>query len=161
MTERDHEKAQMRALESVMPGALVWKIHDTVTGGQPDLEVNWRGATSKLELKVLRETQNIHDVWEDQRQLHTCWRYEQTTGRCWVIAYRHRSKFFPEPVTRIYKPSRLLHEGLPQASESREFALCHGSDLLTTLWHDGVLELTGWDYRAVATLVRMTHVCER
>lgn len=160
MTERDHEKAQMRAFETAMPGSLVWKINDHVTGGQPDLEVNWRNATSKLELKVLRKTQTIHDVWEDQRQLHTCWRYEQTTGRCWVVAYRHRSEFF-QPVTRIYRPAKLLHEGLPQPSQTHEFMVCRGMDLLTTLWHDGVLELTGWDYQAVATLVRMTHVCER
>ena len=158
MTERDLEKACIGVIKHALPGAYVWKIHDLVTGGQPDLEVNWNGATTKIEFKVLKRDESIHQKWEDARQLITCVRYEVQTGRCWVVAYRKGDRRVNRPdATFIYRPTRLLDGKVPTPFKW-EFSGHVGYRFSDRLWQCGVVQLPGFAHDAVAAIIRQTHL---
>jgi len=136
-----------------LPNVLLWKICDRMTGGQPDLEINWNGATSKIEFKVLHRNETVHDKWEDERQPITCVRYEQQTGRCWVVAFQQ-----PYPkgerhlaYTLIYRPTGLLDGKVPAADVSYEMNAA-------ALWEKNVIRLVGFNHHAIAQLIRQTHI---
>jgi hypothetical protein len=158
MTERDLERNAIRHLESKLtPPRNVWKISDTATGGQPDLEVAYGGHTSKIEFKLIKKGECIHDKWEDGRQLITLYRYEQATGRAWAILFRAANVAYDrgENETIIYRPSKLLNLKVPTAGSTRRTPLT--DDDMKVLWHDGVLRLAGWNYEGIVDLIRLTH----
>jgi hypothetical protein len=144
----------MDAIEAGCPGALLWKINDRLTGGRPDLEVAWRGHTSKIEFKLLKKDENIHQKWEDERQLVTCVKYERQTHHCWIVAYRMAA--FERPnTTLIYRPTKLLDRAIPEPTfrHKREFVQ---TDCLH-LWDHGVLEFEGFAHGAIVRLLHFTH----
>lgn len=156
MTEHDLVDAFQRQLKIQLPTALVWKINDRSSGGKPDLEVNCSGATTKIEFKHLIRNETLHDVWEDERQPITCLRYEQTTGRCWIVCYREAYKKAGRMIvdTLIYKPSAVFGGKLPEPRVEPV-----SSDVLArVLWADGVLRLPGYAHHAVITIIKQTHV---
>lgn len=155
MNERDLERRCMDVFRRELSGCYLWKIHDEVTGGQPDLEVNWRSATTKLEFKLLRENETVHDKWADGRQLMTCVRYERATGRCWIIAYRQgvASDRTAAETTLIYRPTGLLNGRVPQPEGFDQ----NNSMRFKLLWERGVIRLRGFDHKNVANLIRFTH----
>jgi len=148
MSERKHEAKCMEELRKALPFALLWKIRDTTTGGQPDLEVAWNQNTTKIEFKVLKGNETIHDKWEDERQLITLVRYEQQTGLAWAVAWRPKYKKF-EAATYIYRPTALLGKHIPPAK---------AWDGPRALWENGVAWVPGVRYDVVAELIRGTHV---
>lgn len=145
----------MAELARQLPGCLLWKIRDTTTGGQPDLEVCWNEATTKLEFKLLKGHESIHDKWEDGRQLATLVRYEQTTKRAWVVAYRRGSKRACPDETLLYRPTSLLHGRVP---ETAYLGVRTNEQFAIRLWNEGVIRCVGWRHDLVASLVRQTHV---
>jgi hypothetical protein len=153
MTERALEKACMHTISQALVGARLWKIRDTTTAGQPDFEVAWNGHTTKIECKVLRRQQTVHDVWEDPRQLVTCAAYARATGRCWVVAWRmpHRDRATPE--TLIYDPRRLTNGAHPHPLGSD-----HPLDVIGMIARTGVARVDGYDHMSVVRLIRQTHV---
>lgn len=155
MTEREYETQCMGELERRLPRVLLWKIHDTVTGGQPDLEINWNGATTKIEFKKLKATESIHNKWEDGRQLVTLVRYEQQTTRAWVVAYVPPDRRFKGDVgeTRIYRPTKLLNRAEPQAPMHEE-----RMHIAIALWDVGMIRCSGIRHDIVARLIRETHI---
>lgn len=157
MNERDLEKACTSEIERQCYNALTWKIHDEVTGGQPDLEVAWNGHTTKLEFKLIREKEaegDLHKKWEDGRQLATLIRYEQMTGRAWLVVYQVHNARKKWHETRIYRPLKLLREQVPQAEKVFDGL---GPGNLIDLWQRGVIRLSGLNHGGVATLIRLTH----
>lgn len=156
MTERDLEKQLQSVLTHRLPGCNLWKICDQQTGGQPDLEVNWDGATTKLEFKFLGPHEDLHKKWEDGRQLQTCVKYERTTGRCWVVAFVRANKKrgdLVQPKTRIYRPTALMFGQLPELYP----ALPHWGSLAAILWNRGVIEVPGFNHDAIVELIKQTH----
>lgn len=157
MKEKDLERQCMGLLKDTLGGVQLWKIRDEVTAGQPDLEVAWGGHTTKIEFKLLKKDENIHDKWEDQRQLIACVRYEQQTQRCWVVAYRAAYKRDERPeTTLIYRPTTLLDRRIPSPWHVRtedDYA-----QISHRLWTWGAIQCAGFDHRAVLTLIQQTHV---
>lgn len=151
MKERKLEAACMDALREGLPGCNLWKIHDLTTGGQPDLEVAWHGHTTKLEFKLLKRDENVHDKWEDGRQLITCVRYEQQTARCWVVAWRqpYRQGSGSGASTYIYRPTALLNRKVPPEKRG---------DTMLKLWEHGVAWYEGVRFDVVVNLIRETHM---
>lgn len=142
-------------LTNQLLGVHLWKIADGFTGGKPDLEVNWAGHTTKIEFKFLRKNETVHDKWADDRQLIECVKYENTTGRCWVVAYRAAlKKANRKESTIIYRPSALLHGKLPVA-EVWSMSL---DVFASRLWEQGVILFEGFNHMAVERLIRQTHI---
>lgn len=157
MKERDLENRCMEKLEARLPTKChLWKIHDEVTAGQPDLEINYKGFTTKIEFKVLKKDETIHDKWEDERQLITCLRYEQTTTRCWVVAFKQHDRRFPksEDETIIYRPSALLDRKIPEAVFIDRAPVAVD---FCRLWDVGAIRFRGFNYDAIVALIRTTH----
>ena len=157
MTETDLVKQFRSTCESLLYGCDTWKICDRMTGGLPDLEVNWNGFTSKIEFKYLRrDEENIHDKWEDGRQLVTCVKYERTTQRCWVVAFMAPSVKYRRTVehTIIYRPSALLGEKQPRDPQCRASFTTRE---LPELWTQGVIRLEGYNHTGLTNLIRLTH----
>ena len=151
MTERELEKKTMGVLEATLaPPVGLWKIHDNVTGGQPDLEVCWNEYTSKIEFKKLKGDETVHDKWEDERQLITLVRYEETTRRGWVVCFAQRDRQHRE--TLIYRPTRLLRGNLPT-----DGILFDYTQLALALWEKGVIRCEGFRQDVVARLIWQTH----
>jgi len=136
MIEKNLVSACMSILAHELPRAVIYRVADRFTGGRPDLEVAWGGTTSYLEFKYLIKDETVHDKWEDARQLVTCVRLEQQTGRCWVVAYRKAYRERPDE-TIIYRPTKLLNRQIPEGGD--------------------VIRFTGFDHRAIAGIIR----CER
>ena len=161
ITERKLEAACMQTLEHELPGCWVWKINSMTQGGLPDLEVAWRGHTTKIEFKLLKKAETVQTKWEDQRQLFTLKRYQEQTERAWVVAYRCASKKHgrEDDDTLLYKPSALLNDALPEPDEGvTTYVLNHPARLSERLWTLGVVRLPGFNHQAVVELVRQTHV---
>jgi len=155
MKERDHERKCMALFTTYLPTANLWKINDTVTGGQPDLEIAWNGHTTKIEFKVLKKDETVHDKWEDQRQLITCVRYEQQTQRCWVVAFRNLDRRTDRDAeTLIYRPTKLLNRALPTTDGFDD----DNGKKYSVLWQRGVIRLQGINYLGVLNLIRNTHL---
>lgn len=158
MKERQLESRCMQTLEQLLGRPLIlWKIADCNTGGQPDLEIACRGATTKIEFKLTKKGECIHDKWEDPRQLVTLYNYERTTGRAWAVFFRAANEAYDRPIndTLIYRPSKLLDKKIPTHGD-RSLTSISEVDL-TTLWHDGVIRLAGFNYAAIADLIKLTH----
>ena len=157
MKERDLERSCKRVLEASFNPVFVWKISDNNSGGMPDTEVSALGATTKMEFKLIKKGENIHDKWEDNRQLITLYTYERTTQRSWVVLWRAANLAYDrgEDETLIYRPSSLLDGKIPAHGKTIRTNL---TDVhLKTLWHDGVIRLEGFNHAAIADLIRMTH----
>lgn len=152
MTERTLEAATIRALKRECPGALVWKIRDAATGGLPDLEVAWRGATTKIEFKMLRKGQTIHDTWEDARQLETLQRYERATGRAFVVAWSPA-----EHCTSVYRPLALREGRVPLLGPCQDSARVMTRDTYEQLYYIGGWRFQGVGPIPVVTLIQETH----
>lgn len=150
----------MKELERLLrPPLVLWKIHDTTTGGQPDLEVNWHEHVTKIEFKVLRKLEIIHDKWEDARQLVTLRQYEAATSRAWVVAYCLRvpmgglNRTFHDE-TIIYRPSALADKRVPTSELLRDQWDPHDA---IALWDQGVIGYRGVRHDMVAALIYETH----
>lgn len=156
MTEHDLVDECQVDLKARLPFCFLWKIADRMTGGIPDLEINWNNHTTKIEFKLMKRGENIHQKWEDERQLITCVRYEQQTSRCWVVAYQQASTRFKrvQDYTIIYRPTKLLNAQVPEADETFDSI---GPGNLPLLWSAGVIRLSGFNHRAVSTLIKFTH----
>ncbi len=155
MTEHDLVASCRDRLTANLPGAFWWKVNDNRTGGIPDAFIAFSQAVSMIEFKFMKKGENIHQKWEDERQLVTCVKLENALGRCWVVAYRDAWKLGGREweSTIIYRPSRLLHDAIPETQEwSHE-----SSPFLTTLWNEGVVKFPGYNHAAVAALIRGTH----
>lgn len=151
--ERKLESACMGELERQLPHVLLWKIRDQTTGGQPDLEINWNGATTKIEFKVLKGDETIHDKWEDERQLITLVRYEQQTGRSWAVAWRVATRASKLTETILYVPTRLLRRELPTPCDWKTTVR-----LACCLWEKGAIRYSGIRHDVVVELIKQTHI---
>lgn len=152
MKESDLVKACCLHAMSALPGVFIWKIADRCTGGIPDVEFDWNGATTKIEFKLLKKNETIHDKWEDGRQLTTCVRLEQQTGRCWVVAYQKAHASRPNQ-TLIYRPTALLDGKIPSC---RDWVSKAG--IAADVWQAGGVKLPGFDHATVVQLIKQTHV---
>jgi hypothetical protein len=160
MKEKDLEQKVMRECELLMPRCELWKIHDTVTGGRPDLEVAWSGQTSKIEFKLLKKGENIHDKWEDERQLITMYRYEQQTFRGYVVAFQLKSVQHgrEHDLTHIYRPKALLDRKIPKASVYFDSIPYPWQSLwLDNFQSEGVITLLGLRPDLVALFIKCNH----
>lgn len=166
MKEKDYVAKCVEQLERFLPGAFIWKIADQATGGIPDLEVDWHGATTKIEFKLLKKAEQLHDKWEDGRQLVTCVQLEKATGRCWVVVFQKASVAHDRGIdfTYIYRPTALLNRKIPivnvgmlHSQWKLESAYELDDDSCLDLWDQGVLRFNGMNYKAVVDLILRTH----
>lgn len=157
ITERKLEAACMETLDRELAYCWLWKINSMTQGGLPDLEIAWHGHTTKIEFKLLKGAETIHQKWEDQRQLLTLVRYEQQTQRSWAVAFQKgkKKKYDDQDSTIIYKPSSLLNDQLPMAQWADPMKPV---EFLQDLWNNGAIRFEGFNHRAIAELVRQTHV---
>lgn len=155
MSENKLVKLCRENLDAELPGVWHWKICDRMTGGIPDVDIAWAGATSKIEFKYLVKDETVHDKWEDGRQLVTCVQLECATSRCWVVAYQRKCKWREEDRTIIYRPTALLEGKLPKPSM---IGIRANEQWAARLWDEGCVTMTGFDHHAIASLIRMTHV---
>lgn len=150
MTEHTLVDAFQATVTRTLPPPLVmWKVADRFTLDQPDLEICWRGQTTKIEFKYLRKGVGIHEELGAGQQM-TCQRYEEATQRCWIVAYvaKDRNRLIADEHTQIYKPSALHCGALPPIEEG--YSLEH-------LWMNGGMMLPGFDHAAIVRLIKDTH----
>jgi hypothetical protein len=86
-----------KALMTGLPGAVVFKHHDAITAGIPDLSVTWRGSTTWLEVKY--NTTRIRPL-----QHNTLLRLERQ-GRAFYVIYRPARPAIMGPCVQLILPS--------------------------------------------------------
>jgi len=153
MNEHTLENRCMDVLKAGLPGVLLWKIADRFTLGKPDHEINWSGHTTKIEFKLLRNGEGIHDQLAPD-QLVSCIEYENTTQKCWIVAW-------VEPVPRkdilahtlIFKPSVLYPDKQPRTMVRSKW----NEHTVLALWQEGVISFAGYNHDAVLNLIKATH----
>lgn len=152
MTEHTLVDAFQSTVRRLLPPPLVmWKIADRFTLDQPDLELAWRGYTTKIEFKYLRKGVGIHEELGVGQQL-TCQRYSEATSRCWVVAYtaKNWSATMPGEFTFVYWPPSLFHGAEPSLGLEAAYSL-------ERLWLNGGMLLPGHNHAAIVQLIKDTH----
>lgn len=106
MTEADITQDLLKVLKSRLPGADVWKIADRSTIGRPDVAITWRGFTSWLEVKLLRQGDSLDGCSPELQRFMMQRLHCQSGGRAWYVVYDARKK--RERFTAIYEPALLV-----------------------------------------------------
>jgi hypothetical protein len=132
MNERTLVTQLKRALCAGLPGAVVFKHHDTITAGIPDLSVTWRGTTTWIEVKY--NTTRIRPL-----QHNTLIRL-RGHGSAFYVVYRI-------PHTRL--PAESL--GGPFEAQKTTWVTVPGSSKTPVLFH-------GWAHSQVAAFIRSLHL---
>jgi hypothetical protein len=82
MKEGDFTRQFVKELRTILPGSVVFKHADTLTGGIPDLSITWQGHTTWVEVKIVRGGR----TWFTALQSQNCFRLARE-GRCLVVQY--------------------------------------------------------------------------
>ncbi len=149
MRERSVNIELMTVARRWLPGVHIIKHCDKFTVGVPDNSFSWAGATSWVEVKVLRGAETVHSVL-GPGQLDTCQKLEAQTGRCWIVAYRFRDKR-----VLIYRPTALARGELPDTTPPQSPRKWVG--IGERIWASGAIHFEGFDHRSVVELIRQTH----
>lgn len=138
MTERSVNESLIKVLRQELLGCVIIKHADRFTAGVPDMSVSWGGATTWLELKLLRTGTVLGQL--PQAQLVMCAKLEMATNRCWIVVYDMKQK-----LTLIYRPTTLINRRTIPIVEN------YG------VWRNGVIKFDQFDHHEVAELIQQSH----
>ena len=154
MTESSLKASTRDAIEHRCVGAEVLHHQDRFSSGYPDTSVSWNGFTSWVEFKFLGLEESLHGPLREDQLLQLIRLEKQSACRAWIVVFR---KTRLEERTDIYRPTRLVSHGVKLELKASEKYSGLGPSNLVALWDTGVVSLSGLQYDAVASLIKLTH----
>lgn len=149
-----NQKCAARLVKIFGPRCKYYKHADRFTRGIPDSTFTWNRRTTWLEFKMLAGGEDLHQQL-DKIQLVELIQL-QSAGLAWVVAFRKATRLLRER-TDIYSPIALLQGGKTVTPSLPLGELSTHETVLRDLQVHGVASFDGFDYDAVAALIRATH----
>jgi hypothetical protein len=156
--EKDLYQNVHEAVLNVWPTAVIYKTNDRATAGIPDSIitvpriVGTGSATTFLEFKHLDPKEDMLKALTPVQQVEL-FKLAKVGGRAWAVGFRKSPLGLKRQYTEIYNPLFFRREGVVPHYINTPGDVAY---LMNVLRHDGIAQLPGFDYDAVAALCQVT-----